>query len=113
MRRKVRLFKRLPIILILIAAAIYPTLYYTSSEIVEITVSKTERISTGSGEDLSHKFLIYTEGEVFENTDSWLYMKHNSTDIQNKAKTDSTYSVKVAGWRIPLISSYRNVIEIN
>jgi hypothetical protein len=90
----------------------YPALYYISDETIEIIVSEKERITTGSGESISSKFLVYSNDEVFENTDSWLYLKFASSDLQNSLKKDSTYTVKVAGWRIPLFSSYRNIISI-
>lgn len=88
----------------------YSVAYYTSSEIITLTVKDKERITTGSGENISSKFIIYAEGEVFENTDSWLYAKFNSADIQNKLSVGETYKVEVAGWRVPFLSMYRNVI---
>jgi len=91
----------------------YPICYYMANEVVTITVNEKDRITTGQGETLTGKFLIYTENEVFENTDSWSYFKFNSTDVQNDLKVDSTYTVKVAGWRIPFMSSYRNIVSID
>ncbi|HHX70455.1 MAG TPA: DUF1523 family protein [Gallicola sp.] len=53
-----------------------------------------------------------TEDEVFENEDEFIRLKFNSSDVQNKLKVDSTYTVRVIGWRIPFLSTYRNIIEI-
>lgn len=89
----------------------YPTAYYISSETVEITIKDKESITTGSGKDIRSKFIVYTENEVFENTDSWLFVKFNSSDYQNKLEVSKTYKVKVAGWRIPFLSMYRNVVS--
>ena len=91
----------------------YPVAYRLSSETIEVTIKDKERITTGSGESISSKFIIYTENEVFENTDSWIYFKFNSTDHQNKYTVGETYRVKVAGWRVPFLSMYRNVIKTN
>ena len=91
----------------------YSIAYYSSSEYVEITIQDKERITTGSGENISSKFIVYSENEVFENTDSWLFFKFKSSDIQNNLKIDETYTVKVSGWRIPFFSMYRNIILIN
>ena len=107
--RKVRYF-----LYALLAAVLlfgYPAAYYISSETVEITIKDKERITTGSGENISSKFIVYTENEVFENTDSWLFFKFNSADYQNKLEVGKTYEVKVAGWRIPFLSVYRNVVS--
>lgn len=91
----------------------YASAYYVSSETIEITIKDKERITTGSGEDISSKFIVYGENEVFENTDSWLYLKFDSSDIQNGLETGRMYKVKVAGWRVPFFSWYRNIITIN
>lgn len=116
---KTRLFKRLfsgyalYIVLALVLFTAYPVAYKMSAETIEITVTEKERITTGSGENISSKFIIYTESEVFENTDSWLYLKFNSADYQNKFMVSETYKVKVAGWRVPFLSMYRNVVSKN
>ena len=107
--RKARYF-----LYVLLAAVLlfgYSTAYYLSSETVDITVKDKERITTGSGKNISSKFIIYSENEVFENTDSWLFFKFNSADYQNKLEVGKTYKVKVAGWRIPFLSMYRNVVS--
>lgn len=86
----------------------YPTCYYLSSEVITITVNKTERVTKGD----DSKYLVYTDEETFENTDSWLYVKFDSSDVHGSLKEGETYKVKVAGWRWKLFSSYRNVIGI-
>ena len=91
----------------------YAGAYYTSCETVEITITDKERITTGSGENISSKFIVYGENEVFENTDSWLYLKFSSSDVQNKLEVGKTYTVKVAGWRVPFLSWYRNVVAVD
>ena len=116
---KTILFKRLfggyalYIVLALVIFTAYSVAYKMSTETIEITVTEKERIATGSGENISSKFIIYTKSEVFENTDSWLYSKFNSADYQNKFTVGETYKVKVAGWRVPFLSMYRNVVSKN
>lgn len=98
------------LIFIIVAILIlgYPVSYYLSSEEIEITVTKTERIN--QGED--SKYLVYTENETFENTDSWLYLKFDSSDLYGHMKANETYKVKVAGWRWKFFSSYRNIVAL-
>lgn len=109
------LFKRhvFYMILGLIILMAYPVAYKMSAETIKITVTGKERITTGSGENITNKFIIYTETEVFENTDSWLFFKFNSADYQSNLKVGETYMVKVVGWRIPFFSKYRNIIDKN
>lgn len=90
----------------------YTVGYYSSSETVEITVTDKERITTGSGESMSSKYLIFTEDEVFENEDALFLGKWNSSDVQGQLKIGETYTVRVIGWRLPLFSTYRNIVEI-
>ena len=61
---------------------------------------------------MDSKYLIYTDGEVFENSDDITFGKMNSHDFQSRLKVDSTYTVKVVGMRIENISMTRNIIEI-
>ncbi len=101
------------IIVIAVLLFAYPVGYKNSSETINITVKEKERAVTGSGNSMSSKFLVYCEGEVFENTDSWMFFKFNSSDLENELEAGKTYTVTVAGWRIPFWSSYRNIIEIH
>jgi len=56
------------------------------------------------------KYLVFTDGEVFENTDSWLNGKFDSSDVYNNLDVGKTYHCKVVGWRIQIMSWYRNII---
>ena len=100
--------KSLIIIIVSILVLGFPVSYYLSSEDIEITVTKTERINQGE----ESKYLVYTENETFENTDSWLYLKFDSSDLYGQMKSDQTYKVKVAGWRWKFFSSYRNIVVL-
>jgi hypothetical protein len=95
-------------ILVIGALLVYPIMYRLSAETITIHVEKTERIQTGDAQ----KYMVYGAQETFENTDSWLFLKRNSSDIYGMLKDDQQYEVKVAGWRWSLTSSYRNIIEV-
>jgi len=107
---------KLKIIFIILAIGLigllggYPTAYYLSATETTITVSRLERIV--ESQSMTSKYLVFTDNEVFENTDSWLYLKFSSSDLYAKLKEGKTYRVKVAGWRIPFLSWYKNIIEI-
>jgi hypothetical protein len=83
-----------------------------TQDTVTIKVTDKERIITGSGEDMSSKYLVFTETETFENTDVIVFGKFTSSDLQSKLRVDSTYNVRVSGFRIPFLSSYRNIVNI-
>jgi hypothetical protein len=104
--------KKIIVAILLILVFGYPVSYYLSSETIETEISDKERITTGKGEEIQSKFLVYAKAEVFENTDSWLYFKFDSADVQNEIKLQNVNKIKVAGWRVPFFSWYRNVISV-
>jgi hypothetical protein len=64
----------------------------------------------------SDTYLIYTqlqngETRVFENDDAWFYGKFNSSDWYQKIKVGETYEFDTIGWRIPLFSTYENIVD--
>lgn len=83
---------------------------YGTVDHVVATVTKTERVTSGSGEDITAKYLIFTDKETFQNTDSFLYWKFNSSDVHSSL-VPGEYRMKVYGWRVPVLSWYRNVVE--
>ena len=74
---------------------------------------KNKDITTGStGKQTESKYLIFTDKEVFEESDEMFRGKFNSSDIYNELEPGKTYQVKVIGFRIPFLSMYRNIIEV-
>lgn len=82
--------------------------YGTVVHLQHIEVVKTERIRK-AGKD---KYLIFTGGETFENSDTIFYLKFNSSDIYGQLNNGFKYNLKVNGWRIPFLSMYRNILKI-
>lgn len=85
---------------------------YGTVDQVKLTVNKAERVTTGSGDTLSSTYLIYTNSETFQNSDSIWHWKWNSSDIHGQLKEGDVLTAKVYGWRIPFLSAYRNVVEV-
>lgn len=85
--------------------------HYSTMEDVSFTVKKTERVITGSGNSTSSKYLVYTDNEVFENTDTLLSMKFNSSDIYANMDNGIECDATVNGFRVPFVSMYRNIID--
>jgi hypothetical protein len=94
--------------------------FYGSGERVRVTVTDKERVVTGRGENQSSKYLVFTNRhsangstsvEVFENTDALLRVKFNSSTVQGSLNRNSTYDCSVYGFRIPILSMYRNIVS--
>jgi hypothetical protein len=81
--------------------------YKGSQEWVEISITHKER--TGGEHS---RYLVFTDGEVFENTDSLAFWKFDSSDIYGHMAVGKTYRARVAGWRVRFMSMYRNIIEV-
>ena len=77
-------------------------------ETVQISVIDKQRVSYGS----SSKYIVFSDEESFENTDSMFNSKYNSSDIYSHFHVGCSYEISVYGKRIPFFSVYRNIIEI-
>ena len=93
---------------VLIMALIYPATYRASVEEVEFQVSKTD-IKIVEENSL---YLVYTDNGTFKVADTYVFFRFNSADTYGKIMPGQTYKAKVAGWRVPLFSMYKNIIEI-
>ena len=78
-------------------------------ENVHINVIDKQRVTTGS----TSKYMIFTDNESFESTDSFFHSKYNSSDIYGQLNIKCSYEVRIYGWRMPFFSIYRNIIGIN
>ncbi|MCH8517904.1 MAG: DUF1523 family protein [Cyclobacteriaceae bacterium] len=81
-------------------------------------LNSSERVCRGSGDSLECHYEWRFRGtagyadEVFVNRDSVLNAKFNSADFQNRIDTGQEYTLVVTGWRIPILSMFRNVIAV-
>lgn len=85
--------------------------YTNTQEVVEVVVTGKERVTYGSGREISSKYLVFTETETFENTDSLFAGKFNSSDLYGYLRAGQACRFRVLGFRVPFLSMYRNVIS--
>lgn len=114
MKRRIYEYTKVIIAVVaLIAVAVFIAAKSFNDTEYVVTVTDKERIVN----DESSKYLVFAEDEygnsiVFENTDAVLRGKWNSSDIQGQLKEGHTYTVTVVGFRVPFLSMYQNIIEI-
>lgn len=90
-----------------IVGIIYAGFYYDSADTIDITVNAKDIKYKSS----DAKYLVSAaSGEVFEITDTYTFMRFDSSDTYFKLQSGATYRCKVAGWRVPYLSWYRNII---
>lgn len=86
-----------------------PLFYRSTATTIEINVTDKERVTTSE----DSYYLVYGEkGAVFKNTDDIFFGKFNSSSVQGQLEEGKNYSVTVAGWRIPILSSYQNIVRV-
>lgn len=88
------------------------TAWLASDRQVTVTVNNEARVCTGSGNSVSCKYLVYTSGGTFEDTDSLLSGKFSSSDLYGQLIDGQSYTFEVRGWRVPVFSHYPNIIRI-
>lgn len=85
--------------------------FMTMTQVNQLVIQDKERVVTGVGSAQESKYLIFTDAETFENTDSLLALKFNSSDVYGAIQIGTTCSFTVTGFRIPFFSMYRNILS--
>lgn len=75
----------------------------------DITVKVTDKVRTG-GDD--SKYLIFTDGGVYEDTDTMMKGKYNSSDLYSKIKVGQRYTFHLRGVRSGFFSMYPNILTV-
>ena len=97
--------------LLLVVISFKVVKHHATKEDVSFVVAKTERVMARMGN--KSKYLVFTEGETFENTDTLWSMKWNSSDMYGEMKPGMWCEATVTGWRVPFMSWYRNILSAN
>ncbi len=109
---KTTTFIIITIFVILMAIGITAASSFNDTEYT-VTVTDKERVVQND----SSYYLVFTEDEngevlVFENTDNIFRGKFESSNIQGELKIGCTYNITVVGYRVPFLTMYQNIIEI-
>lgn len=115
-------FVSLQLIIIVVAfiaiftLGLMPRLVFHNQYVMTVTDKDVKHYK--SGNDYEDKYLIFTKNNetgdvrVFENTDSLIPLKFNSSDIYASIEIGKTYEFDVRGLRIPFLSEYQNIYNI-
>ncbi len=76
------------------------------------TITIKEKWRKSSGDD--DKYLVSAEdGQVFQITDTFIRWRFNSSNLYADLDEGDVCSIKTQGWRFPLFSDYKNILEAN
>lgn len=107
------MFKLVPAFMIVAAATAggMAASYQLSTPTTErvMVVDKDRHVSGNAGDGISSKYMVFTDKEVFQNTDSIIRGKMNSSDVQSRLHVGCTYDVTAYGFRNNWFSIYRNI----
>lgn len=101
------------ILLGILAVIASPFIIRSTEDHVTFTVDDKDRVCDTTSDGSSCRYLVFTDKGVYEVTDSLAYFRWNSSDVYGSIKRGRTYEAKVAGWRIPFTSSYKNILEVD
>ena len=97
-------------IIIVLASVLFGYLFFepflTEKEEI-ITVTNMQKWGNESG-----KYFIFTEDEVFLNSDDYYHNKTNADELFPLFKRGYTYKVKVIGLYVPFLPRFRNIKSI-
>lgn len=58
------------------------------------------------------KYFVFTQEEVFYNSDNYYHSKENATELNDKIYPGSVYKVRVVGLYLPWLPRFRNILDI-
>src|SRR5690242_10075888 len=93
----------------LAGAGIYG-LYEAVNPTKDVTVTVTDKVVKNSKNDST--YLIFTDKGVFEDSDTLINGKWNSSDFYNELKVGKTYTLHVRGIRNHVLSWYPNILTV-
>lgn len=84
----------------------------TLDTVRDVKILDKERVTASSNDGtVTSKYIIFAEGETFENTDTIWAFKYNSSDIYGKIAKGAACTFEVTGFRVPFFSMYRNILS--
>lgn len=93
----------------LASVGVYGT-YQVLNPTKDVTAMVTDKVVKNSQNDST--YLIFTDKGVFENSDSLVNGKWNSSDVYNDIKVGKTYIFHVRGIRNHVLSWYPNILNV-
>ena len=99
------------VVIVFFPIATVSVLYqYGTADTARITVTDKERVCDKD----DCKWLVFTSNNgVYQNSDAFFHFKFDSADVQASLVPGNSYFVDYYGWRIPFLSMYPNIVEVN
>jgi hypothetical protein len=114
-------FVRIPSFAAVPLGVAYVAAYLASIETIEVVVEDKsagrhhramEQSPFGPAISPGATFLVYSTDEVFTVDRDYLFFEFASAERYSSMKVGQRYTVTVAGWRIPALHWYRNIVRV-
>jgi hypothetical protein len=114
-------FVRIPSFAAVPLLVAYVVAYFASIETIEVVVEDKsagrhhramEQSPFGPAMSPGATFLVYSADEVFKVDTDYLFFEFASAERYNSMNVGQRYTVTVAGWRIPALHWYRNIVRV-
>lgn len=86
--------------------------YHLIDVIIELVTKKTVIDTVVDKERHDKYYIVYGKAQVYRNSDSWVYSKFNSSNIQAQLTKGGKYELTIVGFRFPIFSNYQNIVKI-
>lgn len=86
------------------------SLWFSSHKTRTLTITRLDDQARSSRHGNGHVYMVFTKQGVFEDTDSLLFLKFNSSDVWGQLEVGRTYRCDTVGWRVPQFSWYPNIV---
>jgi 4-amino-4-deoxy-L-arabinose transferase-like glycosyltransferase len=80
---------------------------YITEETVTVKVLNKAQFGNETG-----KYFVFTQDEVFYNSDNYYHNKENADELNEKIYPGSTYTFEVVGVSVPWLPRFRNITKI-
>lgn len=108
--KQTTLFYGAIILVVVIVALLISGIIASINTEVEITVEDKWIKAT---KDSSDYMVSDTSGNVYVVSDSLILLSFDASDRYAAIDIDRTYGITTIGWRVPFLSMYPNIVEIN
>lgn len=103
------MFLLIAFIVVAAALLVYGLAYAFTAGAETITIK--DKWAKYDGDDA--KYLVSSEdGQVFEITDSLFKWRFDSSNLYATLDEGETYRIKTQGWRLGIMSDYKNILEV-
>lgn len=105
--------KKLLIVIIALPFIIFTTtIEYQNKQTYYCEVKDKWIKQDNNSENSKDKYMIQCDDKVYEITDLFFKFKFNSSDIYAKLEKNKKYKITTTGYRIPFLSWYQNINEV-